>query len=42
MHLARGQQMAALPITTVRGKVSKVGAYPTMAEVRAALNRAFA
>ncbi len=37
MRLVRAQQMAALPITVVRGQVLKVGAYPTPAEVRAAL-----
>lgn len=38
MKLVREQQMAALPITVVRGKVVKVSAYPTLAEVKAALN----
>ena len=33
MHLVREKQMAALPITVVRGKVVKVGAYPTLNEV---------
>ncbi len=37
MRLVREQQMAALPITVVRGKVVKIGAYPTLAEVRAYL-----
>jgi hypothetical protein len=37
MRLVREQQMAALPITTVRGQVVKVGAYPTLAEVKALL-----
>jgi hypothetical protein len=40
MQLVRAQQMAALPITLVRGEVIKVGAYPTMAEVKASLNGA--
>lgn len=34
MRLVREQQMAALPITTVRGQVVKVGAYPTLDEVK--------
>src|SRR5512137_1781817 len=38
MRLVREQQMAALPITMVRGQVVKVGAYPTLAEVRTYLN----
>ncbi len=37
-RLVREQQMAALPITVVNGRVIKVGAYPTLDEVRAALN----
>lgn len=37
MRLVRAQQMAALPITLVRGRLLKSGAYPTLAEVRAAL-----
>jgi hypothetical protein len=40
MRLVREQQMAALPITVVRGKVIKVGSYPTQAELNAALNEA--
>ena len=40
MKLVREQQLAALPITVVRGKVVKVSAYPTLAEVIAALNGA--
>jgi len=35
--LIREREMAALPITVVRGRVIKVGAYPTLAEIRAAL-----
>ncbi len=42
MRLVREQQMAALPITAVRGKVVKVGAYPTLAEVRTHLDGATA
>ena len=34
MQLVREKQMAALPITVVRGKVVKVGAYPTLNEVK--------
>ncbi len=40
MRLVREKQMAALPITVVRGQVIKVGAYPVLAEVRATLNGA--
>ncbi len=42
MRLVREQQMAALPITLVRGQVVKVGAYPTLLEVRTYLNGATA
>lgn len=35
MRLVREQQMAALPITVVRGQVVKVGAYPTLTEIKA-------
>lgn len=38
MNLVREKQMEALPIIVVRGKVIKVGAYPTLEEVRTALN----
>jgi len=38
MKLVRAKQMEALPITVVRGKIIKVGAYPSLEEVRAALN----
>jgi hypothetical protein len=38
MKLVREKQMEALPIIVVRGKVIKVGAYPTADEVYAALN----
>lgn len=37
MRLVRERQMAALPITIVRGQVIKVGAYPTLAEIQAHL-----
>jgi len=37
MRFVREQGSAALPITTVRGKVVKVGAYPSLSELRIAL-----
>jgi len=37
MRLVCEKQMAALPITVVRGRVVKAGAYPTLSEVRAHL-----
>ena len=37
-RLVREQQLAALPITVVNGRVIKTGAYPALAEVWAALN----
>jgi hypothetical protein len=40
MKLVREQQMAALPITVVRGKVIKTQTYPTLEEVRQHLNGA--
>ncbi len=40
MRLVREQQMAALPITVVRGHVIRSGAYPTLAEVQAVLSGA--
>lgn len=40
MKLVREKQMEALPIIVVRGKVIKVGAYPTVDEVHTALNGA--
>ncbi len=40
MRLVRERQMSALPITLVHKRVLKVGEYPTIAEVRAALNGA--
>jgi Arsenical resistance operon protein ArsD len=42
MRLVREKQLAALPITVALGRVLKVGAYPTLAEVKAALNGAAA
>ncbi len=38
MKLMREQQMAALPITVVRGKVFKTHAYPSLEEVKTHLN----
>jgi len=38
MRLVREKQMAALPITIVRGKVIKVGEYPTLTEIKSNLN----
>jgi len=38
MRLVRERQMAALPITVVRGQVIKVGVYPTLAEIKSYLN----
>ncbi|MFN3983030.1 MAG: arsenite efflux transporter metallochaperone ArsD [Caldilinea sp.] len=37
MQLVQTQQMAALPIVVVGGRIVKSGAYPTEAEVRSAL-----
>ena len=37
MQLVREKQMAALPITVVRGKVIKVGEYPTPTEIKSNL-----
>lgn len=34
MRLVREKQMAALPITAVRGQVVKVGSYPTLTEIK--------
>jgi hypothetical protein len=36
-RLLQERQMAALPITVVNGRVVKIGAYPTLAEVQDAL-----
>ena len=38
MRLVREKQMDSLPIIVVRGKVIKVGDYPSAEEIRAALN----
>lgn len=38
MKIVREQQMACLPITVVHGKVVKIGVYPTLDEVKDALN----
>jgi hypothetical protein len=40
MQLVCEKQMEALPITVVRGKVIKSGAYPTLSEIKANLNGA--
>ena len=40
MKLVREKQMEALPIIVVRGKIIKSGAYPSLEEVRIALNGA--
>ncbi len=37
-RLVREKQLAALPITLVKGQILKIGAYPTLAQVRGALN----
>ncbi len=42
MRLVREQEMAALPITVVSGRVIKAGTYPTLAEIKSALNGALA
>jgi hypothetical protein len=40
MRLVREQEMAALPITAVNGRVIKSGVYPTLVEVQSALHGA--
>ncbi len=40
MRLVQEKQADALPITIVQGRVLKVGAYPSLAEVTTALNNA--
>lgn len=40
MRLVREKHMAALPITTVHGRIIKIGAYPTLAEVQRHLSGA--
>ena len=37
MKLVRELEMAALPVTVVRGRVIKSGSYPNLAEIQAAL-----
>ncbi len=37
MRLVREQQLTALPITVVRGKVIKIGSYPDLNEIMAAI-----
>jgi hypothetical protein len=37
MKLVRAKQLEALPIVLVRGRVIKVGAYPSLEEIHAAL-----
>ena len=41
-RLVREKQLAALPITVVNGQIVKVGAYPTLAEMKSFLNGASA
>jgi hypothetical protein len=38
MRLVHEKQMEALPITTVHSTVIKVGVYPSLDEIRTALN----
>lgn len=38
MRLVHEQQMEALPITAVHGQIIKIGVYPTLSELRTALN----
>ena len=38
MSLVRERRMAALPITVVNGQLIKSGAYPSLAEIQAALS----
>ena len=40
MRLIREKQLEILPITVLHGKIIKMAAYPTLDEVRAALNEA--
>ena len=37
MRLVREKQMAALPITAVHGQIIKVGSYPTLDEIKTAI-----
>lgn len=40
MRLVQEKQMAALPITLVKGRVVKVGSYPTLDEIQSELEKA--
>lgn len=40
MRLVQEKQMEALPITLVKGRVLKVGSYPTLGEIQSALEKA--
>ena len=40
LRLVRERQLAALPITVVRDQIVKVGAYPTLAEIKSFPNGA--
>ena len=40
MKIIRQQQLAALPIVVMHGKIIKVGSYPTLAEIEEQLNGA--
>ena len=40
MQLVREKQMAALPITVVKGKVIKAGDYPSLSDIKMHLNGA--
>ena len=40
MKLVREKQMEALPITAIKGRVIKVGDYPTLEEIKTNLNGA--
>jgi hypothetical protein len=37
MRLVKERQLAALPITMIRGQIIKVGAYPTLADIESSL-----
>ena len=39
MRLVREQELSALPITVVRGKVIKIGSYPDLNEIKIALDQ---
>jgi hypothetical protein len=40
MRLVQAKQMAALPITLVKGRVVKAGSYPTLDEIQSELEKA--